>query len=785
MDETSIKSWEEESACRIRTGILHRRWNRFSDQNSSPSRRRAYRLKDRPRQHPFSANYKTHDNEKHRQALRLAKATRDSLYLENELAFQRLREAQILLKVLESEARLTEVKMAEAETQVGMARAHLKSRDVCEESDNEFLSTLGSDVTPDNSAGSESDESGSEYLKFAASPEEEHEHGGFHHHSESSSSVQIKFLVLPYPIPHSASLHPMSTTNEDSLEPNTRRSSRNRNSEATVARMNTLSDLVSRPTQSRRKQVSAPTTGERGQALATQKRTRSKRKTTEVPAGAGPSIPDFVPVPYNAMPTIPLDQMQPPHASTASTRLMSQFQVDGGAGVVGFNINSEDFYSHEGETTIRPDAFSNMFQMLDTSPFYPQPELQLNFGEINDTFLSDYDNLTQSDTFQLGTTNFPEAQFIDNHEQSIDHLRGMSSSQALQLSLGLFDDGRDSQMSMLQPQLASTSSLLSLSRPTAEVWATSANISLGHSSGAANVQHDPLLTQWTPDPLPPNSIIHPTGRSQSALFSRHPYLMRDEQQIQGEFGDQPAPTVDDFQVAKQEKDALDATEKVVKLKLLIQHGFPDLAMKRKWGNEAYGEEFVEAKLRRRPDPTFGYDSTKEIYSVVRGALKDLCAKLVPSLYQMFPIGSVEPDIRFTRDRVIELKLDGLYTKASTHLQIIKTFCYKPKIGHALGHDALYGLLFPLSLIALVFSAIHCILDCYKTGIDVMVEFSGTAYGPRYLAIMKDLHSLVCSQNVEVVEKLRTVRQRLFNLRLEDQTTLAEPEIAESFLGPEV
>ena len=54
-------------------------------------------------------------------------------------------------------------------------------------------------------------------------------------------------------------------------QPNTRRSSRNRNSEATITRLNTLSSLVSRPTQARRKQVSAPTTGERGVALAAQK----------------------------------------------------------------------------------------------------------------------------------------------------------------------------------------------------------------------------------------------------------------------------------------------------------------------------------------------------------------------------------------------------------------------------------------------------------------------------------------------------------------------------------
>ena len=92
----------------------------------------------------------------------MAKATRNSLYLESQLAFQRLREAQILTKVLESEARLTQVKIAEAETQVGMARTHLKTRNVFEESDDELLPALGNNNSPGNSA-SDSDESGSEY----------------------------------------------------------------------------------------------------------------------------------------------------------------------------------------------------------------------------------------------------------------------------------------------------------------------------------------------------------------------------------------------------------------------------------------------------------------------------------------------------------------------------------------------------------------------------------------------------------------------------------------------
>ena len=92
-------------------------------------------------------------------------------------------------------------------------------------------------------------------------------------------------------------------------------------------------------------------------------------------------------------------------ASPASTSLMSQFRVVGGAGVVDFNVEDVDIYAREGETTIRPNMFSDMYRMLGesfypsvqtrshftcigTSPFYPQQ--QLNFGDFNDTSSFNY-----------------------------------------------------------------------------------------------------------------------------------------------------------------------------------------------------------------------------------------------------------------------------------------------------------------------------------------------------------------------------------------------------------
>ena len=60
-------------------------------------------------------------------------------------------------------------------------------------------------------------------------------------------------------------------TGDGSDENLLRRSMRTRNPDAASSRSNNLSNLISKPTQVRKKKVSAPTTGERGQALTSQK----------------------------------------------------------------------------------------------------------------------------------------------------------------------------------------------------------------------------------------------------------------------------------------------------------------------------------------------------------------------------------------------------------------------------------------------------------------------------------------------------------------------------------
>lgn len=71
--------------------------------------------------------YKIHDQTRGKQALRLAQETRSALHLERQLALQRVREAEVLLDILRADARLSDVRVEEADLRVGAARAHLKS----------------------------------------------------------------------------------------------------------------------------------------------------------------------------------------------------------------------------------------------------------------------------------------------------------------------------------------------------------------------------------------------------------------------------------------------------------------------------------------------------------------------------------------------------------------------------------------------------------------------------------------------------------------------------------
>lgn len=79
----------------------------------------------------------------------------------------------------------------------------------------------------------------------------------------TTNLVSFWFLIIAYGTG--------STEPSQPSQPNTRRSSRSRNPDAATARQNTLSDLISKPGMSRKKQVPAPTTGERGKALASQR----------------------------------------------------------------------------------------------------------------------------------------------------------------------------------------------------------------------------------------------------------------------------------------------------------------------------------------------------------------------------------------------------------------------------------------------------------------------------------------------------------------------------------
>jgi len=84
--------------------------------------------------------------------------------------------------------------------------------------------------------------------------------------------------------------------------------------------MQALSELISKPTQTRKKKAPAPTSGERGQALATQKvsyrhlyilslirilqrkRNAKAKATADPPIMGSANIPTFVPLPYVSAP---------------------------------------------------------------------------------------------------------------------------------------------------------------------------------------------------------------------------------------------------------------------------------------------------------------------------------------------------------------------------------------------------------------------------------------------------------------------------------------------------
>ncbi|KJA18715.1 hypothetical protein HYPSUDRAFT_57030 [Hypholoma sublateritium FD-334 SS-4] len=131
----------------------------------------------------FLADFQAHDKEKHRQALRLAKATRNTLYLENQLAIQRMREAEIVLSILRSEVQHTDHNVEEADVQVGMARAYLKSRTTYESEDDEVPPLLRN--CDSDSAGSYTD-SGSDHVTARSFLDTDFSSPGSHRLSEAA-----------------------------------------------------------------------------------------------------------------------------------------------------------------------------------------------------------------------------------------------------------------------------------------------------------------------------------------------------------------------------------------------------------------------------------------------------------------------------------------------------------------------------------------------------------------------------------------------------------------------
>ncbi|KJA17833.1 hypothetical protein HYPSUDRAFT_205927 [Hypholoma sublateritium FD-334 SS-4] len=439
-----------------------------------------------------------------------------------------MREAEIVLSILRSEVQHTDHNVEEADVQVGMARAYLKSRTTYESEDDEVPPLLRN--CDSDSAGSYTD-SGSDHVTARSFLDTDFSSPGSHRLSEAALQ-QLDALSKPTREDSPPSLqttsHPMSsqpvpaTTDDPSLPPQ-------------QTRQNDLSNLISKPGTSRKKQVPAPTTGERGKALASQKRTRGK-KNHEITSDAAPSIPEFVPIPFNASSSTPVDssqgrdlQMQPPRTSGP------MFQADGGAqATTSFNINDNDCYFYEGETTIQPDLSNAMFQISHTSSM--QPPL-----DDNQFFVPpDYDNFTQSNTFAPGISNFPLRKHCPTH--------------------------------VVQHRWP-----LDLDRP--------------HPPTAGFVQK-----QLIP--------VNPLGRCQPLIqqpripigIQSQPQATRRRRRRRDELGNHNASTLP--VLADYEQKSIDDMQALVKLKLLVENGFPEIAQKKEWANQAYGEAYVAAGFRK-------------------------------------------------------------------------------------------------------------------------------------------------------------------------------------------
>ena len=83
----------------------------------------------------YETAYKKFEHKNHRHALQLARAARQSATLEQQLAAQRVKEGELSLEILRSNAQQAQLRLEEANLHVGVVRAFLHANRIPEDAD--------------------------------------------------------------------------------------------------------------------------------------------------------------------------------------------------------------------------------------------------------------------------------------------------------------------------------------------------------------------------------------------------------------------------------------------------------------------------------------------------------------------------------------------------------------------------------------------------------------------------------------------------------------------------
>ncbi|KAG6915411.1 hypothetical protein DXG01_011614 [Tephrocybe rancida] len=287
-----------------------------------------------------------------------------------------------------------------------------------------------------------------------------------------------------------------------------------------------------------------------------------------------------------------------------------------------------------------------------------------------------------------------------------------------------------------------------------------ASVVASERSSTTSMSSDWTFASMTSQPVGPQRTVYLRRRSkQSELPPGHPSLP-------------PADRV-----------VVRAAQNLLIEKLLVEDAFPDSSILKQWARGAYQQAHFQAAQTPAgvgsapPIPTeLAIKSIKAVASVIRNQLKRLCEERVPWLYDLNPPEYLRDEEKraYIRERVKTLLDKGHYTHSDTHgrskffnhkalFNIARTYFYDSHKGLAQGHDTLFGPLFPINCIALVFTAVRSTIRSYRNGAFLSLEFSRKNSDSTFRHILRQLNDM---QTNHLSEVLRSIRTRLFESRLE-------------------